>query len=67
MPAGGNGTISLIGRDGKDCAEATPAESSTPNEKLNSARSIGILPDIKRLGHFGRRSIPTFLLTNCSV
>src|SRR5262245_51018429 len=59
--AGGGGTISRIGGEGKDGAEADAA-SSTQRARLSSARIA-----LPQTGHFSRKSRPTFLFTNCSV
>src|SRR5262245_49925162 len=61
IPAGGAGTIIRIGREGKDCAEAEAA-SSTQKARASSARMVS-----RKTVHFGRKSRPTFLFTNCSV
>ncbi len=53
MPAGGNGTIIRIGRDGKVCAHAA-AEMSRQETRLSSARMVPSLSDIPALNMFGQ-------------
>src|SRR5438874_11578794 len=73
IPAGGNGTIMRIGREGNGWAEAA-VDSSTQASNVRMMRTFplpplrAVLPLVMREGYcFGRRSRPTLLFTNCSV